>query len=100
MRVLDLVVFLAEMKGVERRRARARAALWLERLGLEAWRLRRVDELSKGMQQKVQFVSTIPHEPEPLVLDEPFAGPDPVNTQVLNGGGGELRRRGGTIPFS
>ena len=100
MRVLDLVVFLAEMKGVERRRARARAALWLERLGLEAWRLRRVDELSKGMQQKVQFVSTILHEPELLVLDEPFAGLDPVNTQVLKDAVMELRRDGVTILFS
>ena len=100
MRVLDLVVFLAEMKGVERRRARARAALWLERLGLEAWRLRRVDELSKGMQQKVQFVSTILHEPELLVLDEPFAGLDPVNTQVLKDAVVELRRDGVTILFS
>src|SRR3989454_8749045 len=85
MRVLDLVVFLAEMKGVERRRARARAALWLERLGLEAWRLRRVDELSKGMEQKGQFVSTILHEHELLGLGETFAGLDPVNTQVLKG---------------
>ena len=100
MRVLDLLVFLAEMKGVERRRARARAALWLERLGLEAWRLRRVDELSKGMQQKVQFVSTILHEPELLVLDEPFAGLDPVNTQVLKDAVVELRRDGVTILFS
>ena len=100
MRVLDLVVFLAEMKGVERRRARARAALWLERLGLEAWRLRRVDELSKGMQQKVQFVSTILHEPELLVLDEPFAGLDPVNTQVLKDAVVELRRDGVTVLFS
>ncbi len=100
MRVLDLIVFLAEMKGVERRRARARAADWLERLGLGAWRMRRVDELSKGMQQKVQFISTILHEPELVVLDEPFAGLDPVNTQVVKDAVVELRRDGVTILLS
>jgi len=100
MRVLDLVVFLAEMKGVERGRARARAADWLERLGLGAWRMRRVDELSKGMQQKVQFISTVLHEPELVVLDEPFAGLDPVNTQVMKDAVVELRRDGVTILFS
>src|SRR5229473_1203075 len=83
MRVLDVLVFLAEMKGVERRRARARAGEWLERLGLAAWRGRRIDELSKGMQQKVQFISTVLHEPALVVLDEAFAGLDPVNAQVV-----------------
>ena|SRR2546425_1178464 len=100
MRVLDLLVFLAEMKGVERRAARARALEWLDRLGLADWRLRRADELSKGMQQKVQFISTVLHEPALVVLDEPFAGLDPVNAQVLKDTVLELRRRGGTILFS
>src|SRR2546425_8286934 len=100
MRVLDVLIFLAEMKGVERRVARARAVAWLERTGLGPWRLRRIDELSKGMQQKVQFVSTLLHEPALVVLDEPFAGLDPVNAQVLKDTVLELRRRGGTILFS
>src|SRR5881628_3284982 len=100
MRVLDVLVFLGEMKGVDRRRARGRAVEWLERLGLADWRLRRVDELSKGMQQKVQFISTILHEPDLLVLDEPFAGLDPVNAQVMKDTVLELRRRGVTILFS
>jgi len=100
MRVLDVLVFLAEMKGVERRAARVKATEWLERLGLSDWRLRRIDELSKGMQQKVQFISTILHQPELVVLDEPFAGLDPVNTQVLKDSVLELRRRGVTILFS
>ena len=100
MRVLDVLVFLAEMKGVERRAARVKATEWLERLGLSDWRLRRIDELSKGMQQKVQFISTILHQPELVVLDEPFAGLDPVNTQVLKDTVLELRRRGVTILFS
>src|SRR5213593_3695023 len=100
MRVLDVLVFLAEMKGVERRAARVKATEWLERLGLSDWRLRRIDELSKGMQQKVQFISTILHQPELVVLDEPFAGLDPVNTQVLKDTVLELRRDGVTILFS
>ena len=100
MRVLDVLVFLAEVKGVERRAARAQATEWLERLGLGAWRLRRIDELSKGMQQKVQFISTILHEPELVILDEPFAGLDPVNAQVVKDAVLELTRRGVTILFS
>src|SRR6266571_5201609 len=100
MRVLDVLVFLGEIKGIDRRGARQRAGEWLERLGLTAWRLRRVDELSKGMQQKVQFISTMLHDPDLLVLDEPFSGLDPVNTQVMKDTVVDLRRRGKTILFS
>ncbi len=100
MRVLDVLVFLGEMKGVDRRRARQRAEAWLERLGLDQWRLRRVDELSKGMQQKVQFISTVLHDPDLLILDEPFSGLDPVNAQVMKDTVLELRSRGKTILFS
>jgi ABC-2 type transport system ATP-binding protein len=100
MRVLDVLVFLGEMKGMERRRARQRAGEWLERLGLAQWRMRRIDELSKGMQQKVQFISTILHEPALVVLDEAFAGLDPVNAQVMKDTVLELRARGATILFS
>src|ERR1700758_2025750 len=82
MRVLDVIVFLAEMKGIDRRAARIKAVEWLERRGLGEGGLRRVDELSKGMQQQVQFIAPILHEPELVILDEPFAGLDPVNTQV------------------
>src|SRR5712691_11625947 len=100
MRVLDVLVFLGEMKGIDRRRARQRAEAWLERLGLAQWRLRRVDELSKGMQQKVQFISTMLHDPDLLILDEPFSGLDPLNAQVMkdtvldphHGAGGEAVR--------
>ena len=100
MRVLDVLVFLGEMKGVDRRRARERAGEWLERLGLAEWRLSRVDELSKGMQQKVQFISTILHDPALVVLDEAFAGLDPLNAQVMKDTVLELRGRGATILFS
>jgi ABC-2 type transport system ATP-binding protein len=100
MRVLDVLVFLGEMKGVDRRRAGQRAGEWLERFGLLEWRLRRIDELSKGMQQKVQFISTVLHDPDLVILDEPFSGLDPVNTQVLKDVVLDLRRRGKTIVFS
>ncbi len=100
MRVLDVLLFLAEMKGVSRNAARVRALEWLERLGLSDWRMRKVNELSKGMQQKVQFISTILHEPDLLVMDEAFAGLDPVNSQVLKDTVLDLRARGKTILLS
>jgi len=100
MRVLDVLVFLGEMKGMDRRRAGQQAGDWLARLGLADWRLRRVDELSKGMQQKVQFISTVLHDPDLVILDEPFSGLDPVNTQVMKDVVLELHSRGKTILFS
>src|SRR6267143_320414 len=100
MRVLDVLVFLAEVKGVPRRAARTRALEWLDRLGLGDWRQRRVNELSKGMQQKVQFISTMLHDPDLVILDEPFSGLDPVNAQVMKDTVLDLRRRGKTILFS
>jgi ABC-2 type transport system ATP-binding protein len=100
MRVLDVLVFLAEAKGVDRRTAKAKATEWLERLGLADWRLRKVSELSKGMQQKVQFISTILHDPDLVILDEPFSGLDPVNSQVLRDTVVDWGRRGKTILFS
>lgn len=100
MRVLDVLVFLAEAKGVGRWAAHAKALDWLERLALADWRLRRTNELSKRMQQKVQFIATLLHEPDLVIVDEPFSGLDPVNTQVTKNTVLELRRRGATILFS
>ena len=100
MRVLDALVFLAEVKGVPRRVAREKASTWLERLGLGDWRLRKVSDLSKGMQQKVQFISTILHDPDLIILDEPFSGLDPVNSQVLRDTVVDYRRAGKTVVFS
>jgi ABC-2 type transport system ATP-binding protein len=100
MRVLDVLIFLAVMKGVDRRRARARALAWLERLGLGEWHARRVDDLSKGMQQKVQFISTLLHDPALVILDEPFAGLDPVNAQILKNTVLDLRNGGVTVLLS
>src|SRR5881396_1234960 len=100
MRVLDVLVFLAEAKGVSRRSARAKALEWLERLGLSDWRMRKVSDLSKGMQQKVQFISTVLHEPDLVILDEPFSGLDPVNAQVIRDTILAWARTGRTVLFS
>jgi ABC-2 type transport system ATP-binding protein len=100
MRVLDLLVFFGEVKGVSRRVARQHAERWIEELGLGDWVDKRVMDLSKGMQQKVQFISTVLHEPELLILDEPFSGFDPVNTQRMKDVVLELSRKGTTVLFS
>src|SRR5947199_6535621 len=100
MRVLDVLVFLAEAKGVDRRSARVKALQWLERLGLADWRMRKVSDLSKGMQQKVQFISTVLHEPALVLLDEAFSGLDPVNAQVIRDTILDWARTGRTVLFS
>ncbi|MBI4501772.1 MAG: ATP-binding cassette domain-containing protein [Gemmatimonadetes bacterium] len=100
MKVLDLLTFLAEAKGVRRATARRDAESWLERLGLSAWKVHKIDDLSKGMQQKVQFIATLLHRPELVILDEPFAGLDPVNSQVLKDIVREVAQGGATILFS
>lgn len=82
-RVLDLLVYYAELKGIPRGEARRRAREWLSRLGLSAWERKKVEALSKGMQQKVQFLAAILHEPELVILDEPFMGLDPVNQDLF-----------------
>lgn len=83
MRVMDLLVFLGEIKSLSRSEAAGRAGEWLERMGLSEWANRRVDQLSKGMQQKLQFIATVMHDPDLLILDEPFSGLDPINVAVL-----------------
>ncbi|HXV86469.1 MAG TPA: ATP-binding cassette domain-containing protein, partial [Gemmatimonadales bacterium] len=100
MRVSDLLVFLAETKGMARAAARMEAHQWLERLGLGAWEQQKLDALSKGMQQKVQFISTVLHRPDLVILDEAFAGLDPVNAQVMKDTVVSLARGGTTVLFS
>ena len=100
MKVLDQLVFFGEIRGVARPLARTRAEEWLERLGLTEWASKKVQTLSKGMQQKVQFISTVLHDPELLILDEPFSGLDPINQDVLEEIVLEEKERGKTILFS
>ena len=100
MKVRRLLSFCAELKGVPARESRPRIQRWLERMELAEWAERKVQELSKGMQQKVQFISTMLHEPEIVILDEPFSGLDPINQRVLREIITELKRSGKTILFS
>ncbi|MEO8199344.1 MAG: ATP-binding cassette domain-containing protein [Gemmatimonadota bacterium] len=100
MKVLDHLVFLGEAKGVSRKTAAIKAHQWLDRLGLKDWTLRKVEDLSKGMQQKVQFISTLLHDPDLVILDEPFSGLDPVNSQVMKDVVVEIARSGRTVVFS
>ncbi len=103
MQVRRVLRFLAELKGVRRREADRRIDGWLDRLGLRTaerdWGEARVDDLSRGMQQKVQFIGALLHDPDMLILDEPFSGLDPINTQMLQDIVMELRRSGKTILF-
>ncbi len=100
MKVVELLVFLAEIKGIARSTAKAEAIRWLDKLGLGDWQNKKVDDLSKGMQQKVQFISTVLHSPELLILDEPFSGFDPVNTQLIKNVVIDLNKGGTTVLFS
>ncbi len=100
MKCLDLVVFLAEIRGIPRSEGRRRGLMWLERLGLPEWADRKVEDLSKGMQQKIQFIGTVIHEPELLILDEPFSGLDPINQDVLEEIVLDFHAKGTTILFS
>jgi ABC-2 type transport system ATP-binding protein len=100
MRVGELLLFLAELKGVQGQEARNRIDEWLERFELTDWKQKKVEELSRGMQQKIQFIATVIHRPDLIILDEPFSGLDPVNTKLLKDIMLEMKNQGGTIIFS
>lgn len=100
MNIVDHLVFLGEIRGVRRATARKRAHGWLERLELADQGGKKVEELSKGQQQKIQFIGCAIHEPEIFVLDEPFSGLDPVNTRVLLELIREFQVQGKTVVFS
>jgi ABC-2 type transport system ATP-binding protein len=99
-KVLDLLVYLGGLKGLRRDEARRRAEDWLARFELDAWARRKVAKLSKGMQQKVQFIAAILHAPDLIVFDEPFSGLDPVFQDLFKGAIRELRDRGAAILLS
>jgi ABC-2 type transport system ATP-binding protein len=98
--VLDTILYFAELRGMKRTAARVQAIRWLERFGLKEHRDRKVEELSKGNQQKVQFIATIINDPVLVVLDEPFSGLDPVNQIIFKEVFSELRESGKAIVFS
>ncbi len=100
MRVAALLAFFGELRGLSSGQAKQRAKQWLERMELGAWAAHKVQDLSKGMQQKVQFATALIHEPELLILDEPWSGLDPINAEVLRDIVLEQRDAGRTIVFS
>jgi ABC-2 type transport system ATP-binding protein len=100
MKVIEHLYFLAAIKEVDRATARRRIDNWLDRMELRPWLNKKVDELSKGMQQKVQFIATIVHDPEILILDEVFSGLDPINTALVKEYLVDFRSKGKTIVFS
>lgn len=100
LKVLNTLVYLAELKGMPRAEAKERGGALLERVRLEEWTDHKVKDLSRGMQQRLQFVASIVHDPQVMILDEPFQGLDPVNTERLKGFVGELHDAGKTIILS
>jgi ABC-2 type transport system ATP-binding protein len=100
MKVIDVLRFFARLYGIPQKVATAEVEDWLERFRIPDYRDRKVQELSKGNQQKIQFVAAIIHDPDVLIMDEPFSGLDPVNSQLLKEAFLEMRRRGKVLIFS
>jgi ABC-2 type transport system ATP-binding protein len=100
MKVGDMLAFLAEIKGADKAQSAARADEWLKRFDIFDWKGRKIEELSKGMAQKVQFIGTVAHDPDIMLFDEPFSGLDPVSQDLLLDALLELKRAGKTVLFS
>ena len=100
MKVGEQAIYLAELKGIKKAEAQKRLKDWFEKFEISAWWDKKVEELSKGMQQKIQFITTIIHEPEILIFDEPFSGFDPINANLLKESILALRDKGATIMLS
>ncbi|NOZ55356.1 MAG: ATP-binding cassette domain-containing protein [Calditrichaeota bacterium] len=100
MKVIELLELFGVLKGLARQEARARAADWLDRFGLQDWGDKKVEQLSRGMQQKVMFIGTILHRPDVIILDEPFSGLDPISSTEVKEIILEQKERGATVVFS
>jgi ABC-2 type transport system ATP-binding protein len=100
MKVIDQLLFFGAIKSVDRTTALKRLGPWIDSMDLRPWLQKKTEELSKGMQQKVQFLGTIVHDPEILILDEPFSGLDPMNVILLKDFLTEFKRQGKTVVFS
>ncbi|MCS4165681.1 MULTISPECIES: ABC transporter ATP-binding protein [Sphingobacterium] len=100
MKIGDQMLYLAQLKGLSKREALARIQDWCQRLDITSWLDKKIEDLSKGMQQKVQFVATVIHQPELIILDEPFSGFDPVNANIIKEQILRLNQEGATIIFS
>lgn len=100
MTVWDHLMYLAQLKGMPEKKAREELRYWIERLEMKSWYTKKVEELSKGMTQKAQFIATVIHKPEILILDEPFSGLDPISTNMIKDEISRLQSLGTTIIFS
>jgi ABC-2 type transport system ATP-binding protein len=100
MQIADQMLYFARLKGLSKAEAVKRLRYWFERFDIMSWRNRKIEDLSKGMQQKVQFIATILHNPALLILDEPFTGLDPVNADIIRDEIIDLKKNGTTIIFS
>ena len=100
LKVGEQLLYLAQLKGLSRSDALVRIKVWLQKFEITDWWNKKVEDLSKGMAQKVQFISTVMHEPRLIILDEPFSGFDPVNAQLITEEILELKKKGSTIIFS
>ena len=100
MKIGDQMLYLAQLKGLSKREALARIQDWCQRLDITSWLDKKIEDLSKGMQQKVQFVATVIHQPQLIILDEPFSGFDPVNANIIKEQILRLNQEGATIIFS
>lgn len=100
MKVGEQCVYLARLKGLSKKEAEKRLKMWFEKFEMKGWWNKKIDELSKGMQQKVQFIVTVMHEPRLLILDEPFSGFDPINANLIKNEILELKQKGATVIFS
>jgi ABC-2 type transport system ATP-binding protein len=100
MKVGDQLIYFAQLKGLSRSEAIKKIKVWVEKFEIKDWLNKKVEDLSKGMAQKVQFISTVMHEPRLIILDEPFSGFDPVNAQIITQEILDLKKKGCTIIFS
>lgn len=100
MKVGEQLIYLAQLKGLSKKEALVKIKHWMQKFEVTEWWNKKVEDLSKGMAQKIQFISTVMHEPRLIILDEPFSGFDPVNAQLITKEIFELRDKGSTIIFS
>jgi len=100
MKVGEHLMYLAQLKDLSRKDAKREINYWFDRLQITDWWDKKIEELSKGMQQKIQFIATVVHQPKLLILDEPFSGLDPINTNLIKDEIAELNRQGTSIIFS
>ena len=100
MKVLDHLIFLGQLRGLTKNEAKQKSEIWLEKMEIASWKNKRIEELSKGMAQKIQFIGTILHEPKLLILDEPLSGFDPLNVELILSILKEMKSQGRTILLS